>query len=439
MFMAGYTMGRDFSGKYVYHNLPISPYGAYLLYGYSQGRSAPTKEFVSSLVRSKAQNTSVSLHQDLYRKDEYLGDASLGFEAKDKTITQNTGVYTRDRLRIFRLGGNFIRRDFDSITTFFPQVSQGVNALGASTNGNYLASRGARSRFTKFNLEIQQKRNLPSDLQANLKFKTQISSTKLTPQEEFSLGGIDSVRGYPPDDYLADDALSTSAELLIPSFFLPVNWRLPYAEGSLREQTNALVFMDYGWGQRRGALVTEKKNVNFLGLGAGARIKLFNQALLRLEWGFPMSDPLTEKGRSHFHFSFDFQEKLPQEIERIRQMLEEENIKQLAWQILNTEIGQSESRLRRKLYIYLYLAESAYQKGSLKESKDLYEEFVQLGKSLYQQTQDYVRAFVFREKDFSQRYKLALKYYKQGRLSAARDLWQKILNEANVKPLILQF
>jgi len=43
-------------------------------------------------------------------------------------------------------------------------------------------------------------------------------------------------------------------------------------------------------GLKKGALPSEQKEVNDLGMGAGLRLKLFNQVYLRLEWGFVVGD-----------------------------------------------------------------------------------------------------------------------------------------------------
>lgn len=308
-FLSGYTFGREFSGTYAYHSLPISSGGASLLYGYSLSESTPKKEFAVYGIKSKAENASVSLHQDIFNKDQYLGEVSLGFDAKDKATVMNTGTYSRDRLRIVSLNGDFIFRGLGSTTTLSPEFSQGIDAFGASPSDNPLASRGAKTTFSKFILGIQHRRILPLNLQANFKLKGQVSSTKLTPQEEFSLGGMDSVRGYPSGDYQADNMISNSLEVLMPAFFIPGNWQLPfYKKKALKDMATPVVFVDYGYGERRGALETEKKSVNFLGVGAGVRIRLFDQTVLRLEWGFPVADDtITEAGHSRFHFSVSFQ------------------------------------------------------------------------------------------------------------------------------------
>lgn len=441
MLLSGYTFGNHFSGEYAYHNIPINFNGAYLLYGYNQSKSIPKKQYSPFNYYTFAKSASVSLHQDIYKKNEYLGDVSVGFDAKDKTIKLNTGVLNRDRQRIFSLGSRLIRRGRGYSTTLTPEVSQGLDSFGASSRGNPLSSRGAKSNFTKFNLGMVHKRmNLPQNLQANLKFQSQVSSTKLAPQEEFSLGGIDSVRGYPPSDYLADNAVFSSAELLIPSIFIPKYWQLPYAKETLKESVTTIAFLDYGWGKRRGALPTERKSVNMFGAGAGLRVKLFNQALVRMEWGFPLADAsITEHGASRFHFSVDFQDKLPEEIERIRQEKREKNIKEWAWKILNEELSSPRSQAGNRLRKYSNLAKEADKEGRLKEAGELNNKISELGALLYTQSEDYVRSCVAKEKEIQEYKRLALKYQKEGLTTEANNMWEKIIQESEPKPLVLKF
>lgn len=322
MLITGHTYGSAFGGSYVYHVLPVSSHGTSLLYGYSKSRATPRKEFETTGLIAKAENISFSVRQDLYKKDTYLGEVFAGFDAKDKTIKLDTGVFNRDRLRVVSLGGNLVKRGLGRATYFSPEFSQGLYAFGATRKNNRLASRGAKPTFSKFNLGIQHKESLPLDLQANLKFKGQVSANDLMPQEQFSLGGIDSVRGYPAGDFLADNGFSDSAELLFPSFFIPKNCPLLFF---MQERPTSLIFIDHGYGWRRGANSTELQSANYMGAGAGLRMKLFDQAFLRLEWGFPLHDKKmgTEDGKSQFHFSMDFEDRFPEKIENLKKWWQE--------------------------------------------------------------------------------------------------------------------
>lgn len=307
--LAGDTFGNHFNGWYAYHNIPISSNGTSLLYGYSHSESRPKKEFAITALNSFADNASIAIYQDIYKKDENKGVAFIEFDAKDKTVKMNTGVYSRDRLRIFKAGYDLNFRGLGSLFNLSQDISQGVTAFGASSIGNPLASRGAKPNFTKFTLGMKYKKILPYNIQFNARFKAQTCSTKLTPQEEVGLGGLDSVRGYPDSDYLADDAVIENLELVFPAFFIPQKIKMPFSTASFKQNTSFVIFSDYGWGRRRSPARSDQKSVNFLSAGPGLRINLLDKATMRLEWGFQLgaNRSITEKGTSQFHFAVDFQ------------------------------------------------------------------------------------------------------------------------------------
>jgi len=180
--------------------------------------------------------------------------------------------------------------------------------------------------------------------------------------------------------------------------------------------------------------------VDDLGVGGGLRFSLFNQALVRLEWGFPVADGMiTESGKSQFHFSVDFQEKLPEELAIIKKFREEEAAKKLATEIVDEELKRQTSVLRERVENYLALAKAAEESGKLKEAKALYERVNQIGKNCYQQAEDHVRSLFAKEEKLEERFKLALTKYKEGKLQEAKQMWEKLYQEARPEPLIFEF
>ncbi|MDD4957145.1 MAG: ShlB/FhaC/HecB family hemolysin secretion/activation protein [Candidatus Omnitrophica bacterium] len=326
-FLSGYTFGQYFSGMYMYHSVPITNFGTNIIYGYSDSRSAPRKQFSVYGIRSRSQSASFTVSQDLYKRSEYLGDISLGMDSNDKVTTTEEGTLIRDRFRTARLKSNIISRNPGAITYISPQLSQGLNAFGARRKHPLSSRNGtAGNTFTKFNLDIKHRQLFPASLQAALNIKTQFSGEKLASQEQLSLGGIDSIRGYPAQDYMADNGFIMNLDLLVPCPFIPESWKLPYAQDSLRNNVNLLCFMDYGYGEKRAARKDEERqHVNYSSIGAGLRIRLYNQALLRLEWGFPIGPDkaTTESPNPRFHFALTFEENLPKEWERIKSMRSE--------------------------------------------------------------------------------------------------------------------
>lgn len=438
----GYTYGAHFAGKYAYHSVPISPVGTSLTYGYSAIKSVPKKDFAQFGIYSDAENSSVSLHQDFYTKEDYLGELYFGFDAKDKRIRTNSGVFNKDRLRIFNIGGSAILRGSMSNTSVSAEFDRGVEHFGASKKGNPLASRGGNASpiFSKFNFTLQHARALPFDMQTNIKLRRQFTYDILTPQEEFNLGGLDSVRGYPPADFLADNAEIANWEILIPPYFIPPSWRIPYEANTLRKQLQFVAFADYGHGSRKWPSANEKKAVDYIGVGGGVRMNVFNQALLRLEWGVPVgTKPLTEEGATRFHFSVDFQEKLPEELERVMKEIEKENIKEWAMKLVNEELSRPDSFARYKLYTYIIEAEKAYKRRDYAKAKNIYEDAIQLARSLYRQAEEYVRTCIAQEKEIKAKLKFAQESYRLGDFNQARVLWQEVINESMMKPAIFEF
>ena len=306
-FLAGYIFGRNFDGFYAYNKIPVTYFGTSVLLGYSQTKSFPKKEYEPYAIDARSRNCSFLMYQDLFKGDRYLGEIYAGLDAKDKTLRTGSGLSSRDRLRPLRLGGDFALRVLGGAFYINPEISQGVNILGAKRKSE-LSSNNAKNTFSKFTVSSQYKKPLPLDMQGLLKFETQLSSTRLAPQEEFSLGGIDSVRGYPPGDYMADSAIKASAELLVPALLIPEKVKLLYDDKPLRTRVFGLLFVDYGYGKKRGVSLSEDGERTLISVGAGLRIKFFDMGLLRLEWGFPIGDrSLTEEGDSRFHISFDFE------------------------------------------------------------------------------------------------------------------------------------
>ncbi len=325
IFLGEYSRGKHFNSISQYHSIPISKNGTSLLYGYNYNKSFPKGELESFEIDSRSKNASMLIYQDLFNKENYLGSIHGGFNSKDKTTKLNTGTLNRDRLRILSLGSDLTFKQAQSILDLNLEISQGLNIFGARRKNN-LSSRGAENIFTRLNLGGEYKKSLLWGMQANLKLDSQFASTKLTPQEEFALGGMDSIRGYPGGDYLADNACQVKLDLLLPAFFIPESLKIPYDANTLKNNITPLIFWDYGYGRRKGVLSTENKNANLESAGVGFQIRLFNQALIRLAWGFVIGDKrITENGHSEFHLSFRFEDQFSREAKRIKKLREKDN------------------------------------------------------------------------------------------------------------------
>lgn len=441
--ISGISYGADFNGIYAYHNIPISSEGTSLLYGYSYSLSTPQKDFDRYALKSVSETVTATIRQDIYKKDEYVGDIYATFDSKDKVTWYKLaqGTLNRDRLRELTFGGNYTIRGTRSVTSISPELNQGINIFGTSKKNNPLSSRqGATPTYTKFSLGLQNRTSLPFNLQQSLKLKLQIPSEKLFSQEQYGIGGIDTVRGYPPSDYLADKMALFNAEMLSPVFFLPKSWKLPYDDKPLKDQMTAVTFFDYGYGEHRG----DPKPRRLSSVGVGLRMNFYNQVLLRLEWGFQLKllgqDPLSESyAPGRFHISLNIEDKLPSEIERIIKEMREERMRKEAWALVDEELARDDSPLRKKLSGYLYLADDLYKTGRLKESREMYRIVADMSSSLYEQAEKYVKECNLHEESLSRHSTEAALAYNEGRRAESKKMWEEIKRESVPRPLSFEF
>jgi len=440
----GYTYGKNFGGGYFYHKIPFTNYGTSAIYGYSQVRAFPKKDYAVYEMNSRAETASLFIHQSLYQKDDYVGEISAGFEAKDKGVVWNRGTLQHDKTRALKIGGLILDRAGDYVAYLKPSFSQGLNFFGARRRNSF-TSRHASNTFSKATAMASFKKAISSDFQTQMRFYCQLAGQGLMPQEELYIGGIDSVRGYPDGDFLADNGYYGSAELLVPPFFLPdkiKTLQIPYGSRPIADEVTGVLFFDYGYGMKRNLQPSEINCRKFASIGAGIRIKLIDQALLRLEWGFPVEHlgdfPTTEFSRSRLHFSLTFQDDMPEEACRVCRLMEKNNMGCEAWGILNEEMKNPVSPLRKKIYRYSYLGDRAYEKNDLRTASKYYAKVVSIGEAAHRQATAYVKETVKQRRELEEFYDLGNRYYKNGDFARAELTWNRIKEEAVVKPLFIK-
>lgn len=304
--IAGYSWGDHFDNMYFYHTVPVSKHGTSLVYGYSYSKSFPKKDVEELLLDARSRTISFGVHQDIFSDGKYRGTANVTLDVKNKSTSSILGTINKDSLRVLRMGGYFYLDGFGGVTTVEPKLSYGLDCCSATTDLG-ITSRGAKPGFTKFNLGIQHQRLIPGNLLAIMKLKGQISSNKLAPQEQFYLGGINSVRGYPSGDFSGDDAFLSNLEL---QYKLPLkyeNLHIPFEEETLLKDMRIVGFYDHGWGNKSNHAGTEQDTANMVGVGGGLHLRFAKSSLLRMIWGFPIGDEATSMATdSQFHFALDF-------------------------------------------------------------------------------------------------------------------------------------
>lgn len=242
--------------------------------------------------------------------ESFTGDLKLSYDHKtveNRALDVETG---QDDIRLISTALVFEESDRYG-KTFFPQSLHFASPDfgGTHKNDEALTRAHTGAPFTIYRGSVDRYQYLPYNSMLVLHSAWQLADDKLPPSEQFQLGGINSVRGYPQGEFLGDYGATFSAELLVPAFFVDKNWRLPNSKSTLRDDTRFLVFFDYGMANLKGTLPGELESKDLSSIGVGLRMKVYDKAYVRLEYGYPMqekpSDSQSGNGTFYYGFSMD--------------------------------------------------------------------------------------------------------------------------------------
>lgn len=194
-------------------------------------------------------------------------------------------------LRFFQ---DWTRRTRKDVLAARSQLSAGVDIFDATVNEGK-----PDSKFVAWRGQVQWLRQLDSSSNINLLLRSdiQLSSDDLVPLERFSLGGVESIRGYRQDVLLGDSGVFASAELRIPVY----RW------GNGQNSLSAVPFVDFGsiWSNS-----DDRPEENTVGsIGVGLKLDLIDTLSARIDYGIPFvevsdsDDTLQEQG---VYFSLEY-------------------------------------------------------------------------------------------------------------------------------------
>lgn len=177
----------------------------------------------------------------------------------------------------------------------------GLRALGsdetAFDNKRFRAGGG----FAYLHGNVDYLYTLPHDFQIYTNIEGQFASQPLISNEEMSVGGVGTVRGYLQSEAIGDNGLLSSIELRSPS--------LGAFGGGLIDELRLVAFGDAGRVWVIDALPDQAGSASIYSLGGGLRMKLLKTLSGDLDVGVPLKDNgVTKAGdvRVQFRVSADF-------------------------------------------------------------------------------------------------------------------------------------
>jgi hemolysin activation/secretion protein len=310
--------------------LPLPSSDAKLaLYAVSSSSNASIASGTASSIVGIGQIYGIRLIKPLPGLDSYSHSLTLGADYKDfkediTFISQDTSLTPISYLPfLVQYSGSIFEKTWQASMTLglnfhFRGVGGDSNSLKRDRNGNLVDNEnkiitdstqgvvvgefenkrfGSRPNYTYLTLDASFNHDLPYDMQFVSRFSAQLSDSPLISNEQFSLGGMDSVRGYFETQALADDGIAASVEL-----------RSPHLAPTSMDYINklqALVFADGGYGHvQQASRQGSPDSYSLASMGFGLRFQVWKYFEGVLDLGIPLINLDDVKaGHPKFHFS----------------------------------------------------------------------------------------------------------------------------------------
>lgn len=138
----------------------------------------------------------------------------------------------------------------------------------------------ARSNYFYFTTGLEYQNFLPWGMEIIARFNSQIADSPLISNEQFAIGGYDTVRGYFETQTLSDHGIVGSLELYTPRL-VPNDW-------AFVDKFRALVFVDGGKGWIIDALEDNPDSYELASVGIGLRFQMWKYLVGDLDLAFAM-------------------------------------------------------------------------------------------------------------------------------------------------------
>jgi hemolysin activation/secretion protein len=221
--------------------------------------------FRQPLERTPTSEFALGLALDLRRSETFFFDEPFSF---------SPGVEDGEsKVTVLRFSQDWLKRSPNRVLAARSQFSFGIDAFGATINDT-----GTDGRFFSWIGQFQWVQALGNGIVSIARVATQLTGDSLLPLEQFSVGGIDTVRGYRQNQRVADNGVVGSIEV-----------RFPIVRDDRLGTVQLAPFFDIGtvWNNNDIAIASPKTLAS-IGLGILWQINPYFSA--RLDWGIPLSD-----------------------------------------------------------------------------------------------------------------------------------------------------
>jgi hemolysin activation/secretion protein len=167
----------------------------------------------------------------------------------------------------------------------------------------------ASPSFTHLNVDVSHTQELPEGFQLYGKVQGQVADGPLVSSEQFSVGGLDTVRGYLESETLGDNGVAGNIELRSPNIgdLLQKQMKDETGQGPPRftifNEWRLFAFTDAGLAIVQHPLAEQQSQFDLWSYGVGSRFKMFDYINGALFYSVPMvSQTYTQANRARVNF-----------------------------------------------------------------------------------------------------------------------------------------
>ncbi len=232
-------------------------------------------------------------------KGTYFQSISAGFDYKrfDNDLTINQVAVDTPPITYFPFttdyNGTKLWADGSTTQGVFG-VTWHLRGLGDDETQFEANRAGASGGFIHFRTDFSHTQKLPEDFELFGRVQSQISPQPLVPNEQFGVGGLNTVRGYLESEALGDLGVAGSAELRTPSFTL----------GGTLDEWRLYTFADWAGALVNEAAAGQRSRYELASVGAGTRMKFAEHFSGSIDVGVPLiKGPYTDKQEARVTFT----------------------------------------------------------------------------------------------------------------------------------------
>ena len=240
--------------------------------------------------------------------ENYYHSATFGADYKDfkesVRLLGSDGFNTPISYSAFTLGYDGTYQGATSQTQFNIGLNfalRGLNNQQEFGNKRYLAD----ANYGYIKADIKHTQTLPYDWSFQARLSSQLASGPLISAEQFTIGGVDSVRGYLESAALGDSGLSGSLELRTPPFkkFIKDNKYSDFVK-----ELYAYSFLDAGRVSIYDPLPSQVKSSELFSTGLGIKFKSTKGIFSNLDYAHVLHDAGEVKsGDDRLHFKVGYE------------------------------------------------------------------------------------------------------------------------------------